>query len=94
MSLLLRQLFGGIKKGDSGIFPALLVICSVVEPTLLKRAPPLSLYGKFNNFPEADMRYPPISIGLTYPADTAGWGKFLIHGVRMEAGHYLNIWGI
>ena len=65
------------------------MICSVVEPTLLKRAPPLSPNGKLNNFPDADMRHPPISIGLTCPIDTAGWGKSFVHNVRAELGHCL-----
>ena len=68
------------------------MICSVVEPTLIARDPPLSLDGRSIDFPEADMRIPPISIGLTYPADTAGWGKFLVHGVWMEAEHRFDIW--
>ena len=65
-----------------GIFPALLVICSVVEPTLLKRDLPLFSDGKTKDFPEVVTRVPPISIGLTYPADTAGWGNLSCYDER------------
>ena len=66
------------------LFPALLVICSVVEPTLKKRDLPLASDGKSKDLPDAEMRVPPISIGLTCPADTAGWGNVLCYDERRE----------
>ena len=60
------------------------MICSVVEPTLIARDPPLSLDGRSIDFPEADMRIPPISIGLTFHADTAGWGNVFCYGDRRK----------
>ena len=77
----------GMPKGcdrKMHFFPALLVICSVVGPTLILREPPLSSDGKSNDFAEVDMRVPPVSIGLTCPADTAGWGKFFTNADRQK----------
>ena len=72
-------------------FPALLVICSVVEPTLMSRDLPLSSDAKSNDFAEVDMRIPPISIGLTCPTDTAGRGKFFSTMIGKEVGCRFNI---
>ena len=48
-------------------FPALLVISSVIEPTLIKRVPSLLSDGKsFANFLMLVWGYPPIIIGLIY----------------------------
>ena len=67
------------------------MICSVVEPTLILRDPPLSSDGKSNDFAEVDMRSPPISIGLTCPTDTAGRGNFFSTMIGKEAGCRFNI---
>ena len=74
----------GRNPAQVGIFPALLVICSVVEPTLITRDLPLFMEGRSHDFPEVCKRVPPISIGLTCPADTAGWGNILCYDERRE----------
>ena len=60
------------------LFPALLVICSVVEPTLLKRDLPLSSKETSKDTSDADTRVPPISIGLIILQTRQGGELFFI----------------
>ena len=67
------------------------MICSVVEPTLIARELPLPVDGRSIDVAEADMRFPPISIGLIVLQTRQGGEIFSATMSGGKAGHRFDI---